>query len=250
MKLITLNTWGGRIEKGRSLLKFIKEKSEEVDIFCFQEIYHNAKGKELLYLDDNHELFDDLSKQLNDFHNYFHPQIRDYSGLALFIRKNISVNEFGEVFVYKTAKERDEYINHDDDGNHPRNVQYVVLEKNGNKFVIANFHGLWTGTGKEDTPERIEQSKKIAEFLSRFNYPTILAGDFNLEPQTKSIAILEEEMKNLIKEYNIQDTRTSHYTKEVRFADYVFTKNVHINDFKVLPDEVSDHAPLYLDFDI
>jgi endonuclease/exonuclease/phosphatase family metal-dependent hydrolase len=53
---------------------------------------------------------------------------------------------------------------------------------------------------------------------------------------------------NLIKKYNITSTRTSIYTKPDKYADYVLVSpNIEVIDFKVLPDEVSDHAPLYLE---
>ncbi len=55
--------------------------------------------------------------------------------------------------------------------------------------------------------------------------------------------------RNLIKEYSVQSTRSSYYKKELRFADYMFVSpEVNITDFKVLPDEVSDHLAMYLDF--
>jgi endonuclease/exonuclease/phosphatase family metal-dependent hydrolase len=54
---------------------------------------------------------------------------------------------------------------------------------------------------------------------------------------------------DLIKKYGITSTRTSLYLKPIKFADYVFvSKGIDVIDFKVLPDEVSDHAPLLLDF--
>jgi endonuclease/exonuclease/phosphatase family metal-dependent hydrolase len=57
-------------------------------------------------------------------------------------------------------------------------------------------------------------------------------------------------MKNLIREHNILSTRSSIYTKEDKFADYIFTDpSVHVNQFSVLKDEVSDHLPLYIDFE-
>ena len=79
----------------------------------------------------------------------------------------------------------------------------------------------------------------------------ILAGDFNLNPDTQSIKMIEEfSLKNLIKEFSITDTRTSFYKKENRFADYIFVSpDICVKNFKVLPDEVSDHAPLYLEID-
>lgn len=52
-------------------------------------------------------------------------------------------------------------------------------------------------------------------------------------------------MRNLIKEYGVTSTRTSHYTKDEKFADYAFiTQGIKVKDFKVLPDEFSDHTPL------
>jgi endonuclease/exonuclease/phosphatase family metal-dependent hydrolase len=57
-------------------------------------------------------------------------------------------------------------------------------------------------------------------------------------------------MRNLITEYGVTSTRTSLYTKtEERFADYIFvSKDIEVKDFKVLPDVVSDHAALLLEF--
>jgi endonuclease/exonuclease/phosphatase family metal-dependent hydrolase len=61
--------------------------------------------------------------------------------------------------------------------------------------------------------------------------------------------MLEDGMRNLIREYKITSTRTSFYPKTEKFADYFFVSpEVQVNDFQVLPDEVSDHAPLLLSF--
>jgi endonuclease/exonuclease/phosphatase family metal-dependent hydrolase len=80
--------------------------------------------------------------------------------------------------------------------------------------------------------------------------PKILCGDLNLKPDTQSLKILEEGMVNQIAINNIKSTRSvQYYPKAERFADYIFiSKDIHVNSFKVLPDEVSDHLPLFLDF--
>jgi endonuclease/exonuclease/phosphatase family metal-dependent hydrolase len=59
-------------------------------------------------------------------------------------------------------------------------------------------------------------------------------------------------MRNLIREYGITSTRSSLYaTSPVMYADYALTTpGVKVNEFKVLPDEVSDHLALLLDFEI
>ena len=91
----------------------------------------------------------------------------------------------------------------------------------------------------------------MKDFLNTLDAPVILCGDFNLRPDTESIKILEENMHNLVKDYNIQSTRTSLYPKAERFADYILTSNeIIVQDFKVLPDEVSDHSPLWVEFSV
>jgi endonuclease/exonuclease/phosphatase family metal-dependent hydrolase len=104
--------------------------------------------------------------------------------------------------------------------------------------------------GKSDSPERIAQSQKIRNFLDSIDKPKILCGDFNLRPDTESMKILEKGMNNLIQIYDITSTRTSLYDKEEKFADYVLTSpDVVIKAFQKLFHEVSDHAPLLLEFD-
>lgn len=85
--------------------------------------------------------------------------------------------------------------------------------------------------------------------MDTINTPKILCGDFNLRPDTESMNIIEQGMNNLIKINNISSTRTRYYKKEEKFADYILTSpDIVVNEFAVLSDEVSDHAPLYLDF--
>lgn len=73
-------------------------------------------------------------------------------------------------------------------------------------------------------------------------------GDFNLLPESESLKKFEEfGLRNLIKEYGITSTRSSLYQKEEKYADYAFvSKDIEVQEFAVLPDEVSDHLPLSL----
>jgi len=79
----------------------------------------------------------------------------------------------------------------------------------------------------------------------------VLCGDFNLLPDTESLKRLEGiGLRNLIKEYGITSTRTSFYDKPAKFADYALvSEGIEVKDFKILPDEVSDHSPMYLEFE-
>jgi len=68
-------------------------------------------------------------------------------------------------------------------------------------------------------------------------------------PDTKSLQMFEEAgLTDLIKKHNIKSTRTSFYKKPERHADYIFlSTGIKEKDFKVLPEEVSDHSPLFLE---
>jgi endonuclease/exonuclease/phosphatase family metal-dependent hydrolase len=242
MTLITLNIWGGIIRI--PLLKFIHHH-KEIDIFCLQEVYHKAPSKispdkEQISLN----IFSDLQKLLPNHYAIFKPAVENVYGIAMLVKKNIDILSEGEINIHQKK-------HHPGIGeNHSRNLQWIECQSHGTTYSIINVHGLWNGMGKKDTPDRIDQSQRIREFMNTINTPKILCGDFNLRPDTQSMHILEEGMHNLITENNIRSTRTRFYKKNEKFADYILTSpEIKVNRFAVLHDEVSDHAPLFLDFD-
>lgn len=253
MKIITLNTWGGRAGKEK-LLAFFEKYKNTTDIFCLQEIWAEpyeslegcvVGGKPLAHDQIMVNGMKNISELLSDHISYFRPHYFDNYGLAMFVKKDLVVVEEGEEFVYKHKG----YVPDGDIGNHARNIQYVSLNVDGKSLTVVNFHGLWNGKGKTDTDDRIGQSKNILEFTNNTLGDLVLCGDFNLLPETESIKMIEASgLRNLIKEYGITSTRTSYYDRNEKYADYVFTtKGTEVKDFKVLPEEVSDHAALFLE---
>ncbi len=241
LKLITLNIWGGHVKE--PLLSFIKSK-QDVDIFCFQEVYCKAEAKisdETRYI--NLDIFSEIQSLLPNHTGYFRPVVQGIYGIATFIKKHLRLIEEGEHLIHAN----DNYIGIGP--THSRILQYSRIEHMGQKFYVINVHGLWNGMGKGDSPERINQSLEIKNFLDSTNAPIILCGDFNLKPGTKSLEILSQEMDDHIKISGVQSTRTSFYPGAERFADYIYSsKNIDVQNFQVLPEEVSDHAALMMDF--
>lgn len=242
MKLITLNTWGGRA--GWPLLKSFFEKYSDADIFCLQEIWQ-TDNESLIESRDARiviDLLERIASELPEFTYFFRPQYRGIYGLATFVRKSIQVESEGELFVFKHQG----FENPAAIGNHGRNIQYVSLKTATGLITIVNFHGLWNGRGKFDSEDRILQSTLIAQFLKNLKNPYVLAGDFNLNPDTQSFRILNDTCpKDFIAEYGVTSTRSSFYPKPGKFADYIMTcGRVDASEFEVVPDEVSDHLAL------
>lgn len=254
MKILSLNTWGGRAGT-EGLLTFLERMKEDIDIFCLQEIwaapYEHFEGVSAGGLAIQHGAImtkglQEIANLLEEYEYFFHPHFMDNYGLLMLVHKRVPVKGVGEVWVHKEKG----YIPEGDIGFHPRNLQYVeIVDQNTRTFTVCNFHGLWNGKGKTDSEDRILQSKRIIDFVQSRSGKVVVVGDFNLLPDTESIALLERAgMRNLVREYGVTSTRTPLYIKPEKFADYAFvTGSVAVKEFSVLPDVVSDHAPIFLD---
>ncbi len=257
MKIVALNTWGGRAGKDKLLEFFARHK--DVDVFCLQEIWaapyehldgHMAGGRPMDHTQIMVYGLQDITAAMPEYEVYFHPHHADNYGLVLLVRRGLAVTNVGELFVYKHKG----HVPEGDIGNHARNIQHATIMHDGKQITVVNFHGLWNGKGKGDSEDRLVQSDAIINFLKGLTTPYVLCGDFNLLPDTKSILKFETfGARNLIKEYGITSTRPrlyDKYDKAEQFADYAFVSNdVSVRGFSILPDEVSDHAPLYLDIE-
>jgi endonuclease/exonuclease/phosphatase family metal-dependent hydrolase len=260
MQVLSLNIWGGH--QHRELLEFLEGLNGRIDIICLQEVFKSevntfSSGSKM-------NIYSDLEKILRDYEIFYAPTFANYDlktavnfdalfGEATYVRKSVEIISEGTVFTYKDFDQK-KLLSHDAFGEYwdlPRNFHYVIVKEHGKEFLIANVHGFWKPGTKEDTKESLAQSDKILEFLKSFNGPKILCGDFNLDPETESIRKLENSgLINLIKKYNITNTRSKLHTRKEKFADYIFVSpQIKVDEFSVLDKHVSDHLPLYLKFE-
>lgn len=252
MRLVSLNIWGGRAGSEK-LLDFFKAHKDNVDVFCLQEVWSDryefhegalAGGHPIDHSNIMTHALQEIGAVLADHQAIFHPSFLENYGQCMFVRSSIPMHMNGDVFVHKERG----HIPEGDIGHHARNLQYVEIEHADSPLTILNLHGLWNGKGKSDCDERLAQSDRVLAFLNTLTTPYILCGDFNLLPETESLKKFDAAgLRNLIAEYGVTSTRTPLYSKEVGFADYAFvSEGVTVQDFKILPDVVSDHAPLQL----
>ena len=262
MKLISFNI-GIKIDNSKEIGNFIK--SQGSDIVAFQEIirhfdesvfdmYKSKKhietiiGKKLPYSFFGPQWTTDAMRKNGEMHRDFNGFIEQGNEI---ISKFPILNATNEHY-YKHYSLELEWANfHTED--HPRCVQIVELDVDGKKLQVLNLHGLYS-RDKQDSKRTLDQCKYVLKVAKRKEIPTIIVGDFNLFPDTKSIGILNKEFRNLIDEYKITSTRP-HFNDGTdegnNVVDYIFVNDkIKVNNFEVFDTNISDHLPLILDFDI
>lgn len=257
MKLISLNIYGGVLFQ--PLKKFLQNHQDNTDIFCFQEVFKSDLPQRNQEFRVN--TFKDLSDILKNFKGFYAPASKNHDlegkvdfniqfGLAIFIKDSIKVHSIEDHMIFNTkfADVGSKFTTL------PKNIQIIEIEKQGQIYSIFNLHGIWYPSEKEDTEDRMQQSKKIIYFVNQKNGKKIVCGDFNLMPYTKSIELLEnEDLENLIKKYQIKTTRVERFQRHLpkqNFADYTFvSKDIKVKSFAVPNIEVSDHLPMILEFE-
>jgi endonuclease/exonuclease/phosphatase family metal-dependent hydrolase len=147
------------------------------------------------------------------------------------------------------------------DASMERICTYGLFEEKGNGRKIYIFNAHYDHIGQQ---ARVESSRLILskiQDINTLNYPIIVMGDFNAEPDTAPtetfMNILDDGAKlaeNGI--YGPIGTFTG-FTKNAipkRRIDYIFTKNLTIKTYRHIDDKMrngnylSDHLPVFVEF--
>ncbi|MEX0368189.1 MAG: endonuclease/exonuclease/phosphatase family protein [Ruegeria sp.] len=260
-----LNGWGGKLHA--ELLPYVAAAAPE--ILCLQEVVHSPETDKdwLTYRDGDHILpqranfFRDVCQALPDHVAVFCPaaqgvlwddtqSIPSQWGLATFVHRSLPIIGQMQAFVHKDFSP----VGY---GDHPRSRSahgVRVFDYDANRPVsITHMHGLRDLNGKMDTPDRAAQAQKLLDLSRRVSGPDglrVVCGDFNVEPDSQTLSILAEAgLSELVTGRGFDSTRTPHYKKAGRFADYMLINQEEmVKSFDVVHDpEVSDHCPLILE---
>lgn len=264
MKIMSLNGWGGKLSA--ELLAYLSR--EKPDILCLQEVVHSPEAKRawLTYRDGDHVLpqranfFNEVCRALPSHSATFCPaaegvlwdgerSVPSRWGLATFVEQSLPVIAQAQDFVFKSYSPAGY-------GDHPRSRSahaVRVYDPRADRTVcVTHMHGLRDLNGKGDTPQRREQAHRLLELSPRVSQPedlVVICGDFNVEPGSETLQLLEASgLTELVTDRGFAGTRTSHYAKPGRFADYMLVnRQQDVLAFDVVNQpEISDHCPLVL----
>ncbi|MFH1561130.1 MAG: endonuclease/exonuclease/phosphatase family protein [Patescibacteria group bacterium] len=229
MKIIFLNTWDCEIKKGVG--EFLKKQSRDTEIFCLQE----ADKKTI-------PLCVKILYGYNLTTEYKYVDKNDIFPLATYVRKNIEI-ETTNSFLKSI--------------NRIGLALHTQLKYKGKIINICNVHGVCKPGDKKDNQNRLLQTQEIIRAYQKLDGLKIIGGDFNLDADTKSVKLFENNgYINLIKKHQIPTTRNrliwdKFPNNKQYFSDYVFVSpSLKVKTFSVPNIEISDHLPMILEFDL
>lgn len=265
MHLMMLNAWGGRLYD--QLLPYLT--SADPDVLCLQEVVHTPASSApwLEYRDAERtlpqraNLLAEVAAILPNHVVTFCPAARghlfdgalavpSFSGIATFVRQTHPIVGQVQDFVH------DDFLP-DRYGIHPypraAHIVRVFDDRLGAAITVAHMHGLRDLTAKADTIERRAQAHRFAQLIGVLRRPgerVVVCGDFNVRPGSETLEIFADlGLTDLVTSHGYTGTRTVHYEKPGRFADYMMVSpEVEVRAFDVVSEPaVSDHAALTLE---
>ena len=101
-----------------------------------------------------------------------------------------------------------------------------------------NHHGHHVPEHKNGDAETLRQCKIIADEAREAGDRAILAGDFNLVPNSESIEQINTVLTNQSLEHKLTTTRNQLTTKN-EVCDYIFTgRDIEVLNFKIIEEQL------------
>lgn len=243
IKILQLNFWHGG-ELFENIIQFIK--TEKPDIITCQEVLNgDVTGvvRALTTLEvmsatfDYLHVFSPLSLLGRD------PRVEQ--GLAVLSRFPLAQQEtifFDSPYRYYPMT-RDRF----DWSDCPSGAVFASIKTPSGDLRVGSVHGIWSTHGRDSKKRDLMIDKLIAEIDGKER--TIVAGDFNMNPDTEAISRLEKNLSNvfgreLTTTFNLKyKPKTGGWNKAV--VDMMFVSpDIKVVDHYCPKVDISDHLPM------
>jgi endonuclease/exonuclease/phosphatase family metal-dependent hydrolase len=242
IKLLQVNTYQGRLS--RPLLQLIQ--TVHADVVCLQEIV-DLEGDSGFFA-----TLRDIQAAGSFKHVYSSPtySFRHMRRIATYGNAILSRRPFIKTYTNFVNLGYTEDFDIDVDDTNIRNFQHVIIEVDQQSLHVVNHHGCRSPQGKLGSKQTMYLMDQLVDYLEGLDGPLLVAGDFNLAPDSESLNRINLLYRNLPKIYQLETTRTS-LAKRVEVCDYVFASaDIHVLRFYVSEAIVSDHHALILEFTV
>ena len=131
------------------------------------------------------------------------------------------------------------------------------LDIDGKTLFVATTHSSYTHKFMP-TLEKDKEIDKLLELLKRHKNDFVFAGDLNTTYDNGYIKKIESVLKNCGPDYSNKTWTTKEFNyqgfeeNELNWRlDYIFsTKDIHVEDAKILRTNLSDHLPIMVEINI
>lgn len=126
------------------------------------------------------------------------------------------------------------------EGNEPRAALSVLIQtKSGDTIRFTGTHL----DHKKDSPDRINQVKKLKETLKESRYPSILAGDMNDTPESETISILKENRADSFGDKPLPTFPSNDPSRKIDYILFSPSNKWEVIENRVICDSIaSDHC--------
>ena len=124
-----------------------------------------------------------------------------------------------------------------------KGMKKLVIELETESFVIFLVHLALGGK------TRLRQIVELYELIDKCKKPFIIAGDFNLFWGEEEISLFLKALN--LKNVNANNIPTYPSWGAKKTLDFILhSDKIKVNSFEVLDCKLSDHLPLYIDFEV
>lgn len=244
--VVTLNIWNG----GRLLdqaVEFLQEQAAE--LMFLQEVYH---GQDPLF-EARFRTVSLLQAAFPKYHAQFAPLYLDTraqegpieEGQLILSRWPLSENQ-GIFFDIPFGEYNQD--THPDFSHFPAMVQVATAQIDGQPIKLLNVHGPVNYDGTADTDRRLRMRDVLLAEIDT-DQPVILAGDFNVRPETQTIRSLAQVLTPVFAEGGLTSSFNMQRKTNPGFATAAVDNIMVSEHFKIVSREcpnvdISDHLPL------
>ncbi|KKW32704.1 MAG: Fe Superoxide dismutase [Candidatus Uhrbacteria bacterium GW2011_GWA2_52_8d] len=226
------------------ILDFLKR--EDADIVLMQEVYNGHEP----FWERKFRSMDVLREALGYPYEHFAPAFLERTEFGKVEQGNAILSKLSLIEAastpgdvpYGEREDKPEYYERT-----PRNLQRVAVEVEGRTLQVFNTQGVW-GKDGDDNERRLMMAQSIVDAIKPFDF-VVLAGDFNVQEKTKTIAMIEEHLVNVFKNDHRSTSFNMKHKTNPGFAtavvDMIFASpSLRALEHRQCDDNVSDHLAL------
>jgi len=245
-KVLQWNIWTE--EDPKNVVKLIQELNP--DIACFQEVIINYEGNSFVNVPEFLQSETEMELHFQEAQYWPVEKGKKYQGNCILSRYPFS--EKSHFYVQN--------MKHSDFDNYSNEGRVLVVGKvrlGGKPVTVVTTHLSYTHRF-EETEQKILEEVKLLSIIKGLPEPLLLAGDFNVPPDSKLIKKLNSQFVHLGPDFGEKTWTTKDFSyqgfeeNELNWRlDYVFgTEDISLVDSRIIQTDHSDHLPILVEIEL